>query len=166
MSNLLPSLETFAKASPIRSLSSFTSIGATGNSCNCCDFGYSRCVVLSPNNVLITIVPHRRQFTLVWPKLPHISLCFSTGLQNRSSCFHSRERHSLNTVQSIIEVIKPSDFGLPYQDLALQTPDGITLRCYLLPQTKTLSRTEASTIEDHTTTEDEVAPKLLFIVVL
>ncbi|KAF9465466.1 Alpha/Beta hydrolase protein [Collybia nuda] len=39
---------------------------------------------------------------------------------------------------SRIEVPAPSDFGIPYQDLELRTPDGILIRCYLLPQRKSL----------------------------
>ncbi|KAF8218115.1 Alpha/Beta hydrolase protein [Mycena galopus ATCC 62051] len=38
----------------------------------------------------------------------------------------------------------PSDFGLPYEDLELKTSDDVTLRCYLLPQSKELSKTHAS----------------------
>ncbi|KAF8634024.1 hypothetical protein AX17_004289 [Amanita inopinata Kibby_2008] len=33
----------------------------------------------------------------------------------------------------------PSDYGLPYEDLDLKTADDITLRCYLLTQTKLLA---------------------------
>ncbi|KAF8908147.1 BEM46 family protein [Gymnopilus junonius] len=37
---------------------------------------------------------------------------------------------------SRIDVAKPSDFELPYEDLELKTPDDVMLRCYLLPQRK------------------------------
>ncbi|RDB30001.1 Protein bem46 [Hypsizygus marmoreus] len=59
---------------------------------------------------------------------------------------------------SRIEVPVPSDFGLPYEDLELETPDKVKLRCYLLPQKQSLSRThtDAARIpEDNTETEDE-----------
>lgn len=32
----------------------------------------------------------------------------------------------------------PSEYGLHYEDLELKTSDGVTLRCYLLPQKKEL----------------------------
>ncbi|KAJ7263043.1 Alpha/Beta hydrolase protein [Mycena rebaudengoi] len=38
----------------------------------------------------------------------------------------------------------PSDYGLPYEDLELKTLDGITLRCYLLPQSRELSKTHSA----------------------
>ncbi|KAF7313337.1 Serine palmitoyltransferase [Mycena chlorophos] len=34
------------------------------------------------------------------------------------------------------DVPVPTQFGLPYEDLELKTPDGVTLRCYLLVQTR------------------------------
>ncbi|KAJ6461088.1 Alpha/Beta hydrolase protein [Mycena sanguinolenta] len=37
------------------------------------------------------------------------------------------------------DVAVPSEFGLPYEDLELKTSDGVTLRCYMLPQRKGLS---------------------------
>jgi hypothetical protein len=36
------------------------------------------------------------------------------------------------------EVPTPADFGLPYADLVLTTPDGVTLRSYLLVQKRDL----------------------------
>jgi hypothetical protein len=36
------------------------------------------------------------------------------------------------------EVPTPADFGLPYADLVLTTPDGVTLRSYLLIQKRDL----------------------------
>ncbi|KAK0473413.1 Alpha/Beta hydrolase protein [Armillaria novae-zelandiae] len=44
-------------------------------------------------------------------------------------------------------VDSPSAFGLHYEDVELKTSDGVTLRCYLLPQKKEFSRpTRFSTI--------------------
>ncbi|KAJ3532194.1 hypothetical protein NMY22_g7842 [Coprinellus aureogranulatus] len=37
------------------------------------------------------------------------------------------------------DVARPSDFGIPYQDLELKTPDNVLLRCYLLLQKRELS---------------------------
>jgi len=35
-----------------------------------------------------------------------------------------------------VDVLKPSEFELEYQDLELRTADDVTLRCYLLLQKK------------------------------
>ncbi|KAJ7621007.1 Alpha/Beta hydrolase protein [Roridomyces roridus] len=57
------------------------------------------------------------------------------------------------------DVPVPASFNLPYQDLELKTSDGITLRCYLLPQSKRLPRLHPSSTvipgEDDMT-EDEL----------
>ncbi|KAF5354203.1 hypothetical protein D9756_007024 [Leucocoprinus leucothites] len=37
------------------------------------------------------------------------------------------------------EVAKPSDHGIPYEELELQTLDGVTLRCYMLQQSKDIA---------------------------
>lgn len=44
------------------------------------------------------------------------------------------------------EVPVPTDFDLSYQDLSLKTPDGVTLRCYLLVQRKELSNHNANKV--------------------
>ena len=58
------------------------------------------------------------------------------------------------------EVPLPSEVGLPYEDLELQTPDNIKLRCYLLPQKRSLYTTyaEATPLPDEQDyrTEEEV----------
>lgn len=62
------------------------------------------------------------------------------------------------------EVPVPSDYGLPYEDLPLKTPDGITLRCYLLPLKKSLSTSHSDLIKPEMVrdfeTDDEVRVKL------
>ncbi|KZT06618.1 alpha/beta-hydrolase [Laetiporus sulphureus 93-53] len=50
------------------------------------------------------------------------------------------------------EVPLPIDFGLPYQDPELITPDGVRLRCYLLLQRKDMSHVDAPPVD---TTEEE-----------
>lgn len=53
----------------------------------------------------------------------------------------------------------PKDFGVPYEDLELVTPDNITLRCYLLPQRTGLPNLypEAARVEgEGTLSDDEV----------
>ncbi|KAI8973132.1 alpha/beta-hydrolase [Trametes punicea] len=58
------------------------------------------------------------------------------------------------------EVPVPADFGLPYQDLALVTPDHVTLRCYLLPQRKELPYLGASPMEiPESETDEEFAAR-------
>lgn len=62
------------------------------------------------------------------------------------------------------DVPVPSDFGMPYQDLELRTPDGILLRCYLLPQRKTLHADHSEAVRvpyDGPETDDEVNPLVL-----
>lgn len=64
-----------------------------------------------------------------------------------------------NPEHSISEVPLPSEFGLPYEDLELETEDKVKLRCYLLPQKRLLSTThpEAARVpNDLTETDDEV----------
>lgn len=84
---------------------------------------------------------------------------FPPGSRTGSVSFVAANNTPLNNddIYVIIEVSKPDDFGLPYQDLELKTPDGISLRCYLLPQSKSLSPPEATPVPDDTTTDDEVA---------
>jgi len=36
-------------------------------------------------------------------------------------------------------VAKPTSYGIPYEDLDLETSDGISLRCYLLKQSKNIA---------------------------
>ena len=49
--------------------------------------------------------------------------------------WHKRD---LTFLRFDLDVAAPSDFELPYENLELKTPDGIMLRCYLLPQKKDL----------------------------
>ncbi|KAJ8473944.1 hypothetical protein ONZ45_g16114 [Pleurotus djamor] len=44
------------------------------------------------------------------------------------------------------EVATPAEFGLPYEDLVLNTSDGITLRCYLLLQSKELDHPQTANL--------------------
>jgi hypothetical protein len=74
-----------------------------------------------------------------------------------------REFHTNGSGQSLDcaeDVPIPSDYGLPYEDLELKTPDGITLRCYLLPQSRELSKTHSAATplpeEEEDGTEDAV----------
>jgi len=58
----------------------------------------------------------------------------------------------------IPEVPVPTDFGIPYQPLDLETEDGVVLRCYLLPQRQDLSTTnpEAAVLPTEYENDDEV----------
>ncbi|EAU87012.2 BEM46 family protein [Coprinopsis cinerea okayama7 len=53
------------------------------------------------------------------------------------------------------EVANPGQFGMPYEDLELKTPDGVILRCYLLPQRKDLSSHPEATYLDEDFASDE-----------
>ena len=37
------------------------------------------------------------------------------------------------------DVAKPTSYGIPYEDLDLETSDGVSLRCYLLKQNKNIA---------------------------
>ncbi|KAG6811977.1 hypothetical protein H0H92_005011 [Tricholoma furcatifolium] len=50
----------------------------------------------------------------------------------------------------------PTPEGLPYENLTLETPDKIQLRCYLLPQKKELDVLAMPVEGDDTKTDDEV----------
>ncbi|KIL59739.1 hypothetical protein M378DRAFT_168878 [Amanita muscaria Koide BX008] len=60
-----------------------------------------------------------------------------------------------------LEVPLPTDFGLPYEDLPLKTPDGVTLRCYLLTQKKSLATSHSDFIKqemvDSYSSDEELA---------
>ncbi|KAF9450395.1 alpha/beta-hydrolase [Macrolepiota fuliginosa MF-IS2] len=58
------------------------------------------------------------------------------------------------------EVAKPSDYGIPYDELNLVTPDNVTLKCYMLRQHKDLVSKNPAAIQlptdsDPDLTEDE-----------
>lgn len=62
---------------------------------------------------------------------------------------------------SALEVAKPSDYGIPYDELNLITPDHVTLRCYMLRQRKNLISMNPNTFQlpaeaEYDLTEDEV----------
>lgn len=61
----------------------------------------------------------------------------------------------------IIVVPVPTDFGLPYQDVELLTPDEVKLRCYLLVQRKDLLHIGAEPFEGtEEETDEEVSSRL------
>ncbi|KAF5340323.1 hypothetical protein D9611_007810 [Ephemerocybe angulata] len=55
------------------------------------------------------------------------------------------------------DVAKPSDFGIPYQDVELKTPDNVLLRCYLLVQKRELSTShpDALFLDEGNVTEEQ-----------
>lgn len=56
------------------------------------------------------------------------------------------------------DVDLPSKYDLPYEDLVLNTPGGINLRCYLLLQTKELSQRQAAHLDyQESQTDTEVS---------
>ena len=58
----------------------------------------------------------------------------------------------------------PSDYGLPYEELPLKTPDAVTLRCYLLSLKKSLATSFPDLIKPQMIadfeTDEEVRVKL------
>ncbi|KAK0217068.1 Alpha/Beta hydrolase protein [Armillaria fumosa] len=63
----------------------------------------------------------------------------------RQYVFSVSPRDVTSRQRAVVE--SPSAFGLHYEDVELKTSDGVTLRCYLLPQKKEFSRpTRFSTI--------------------
>jgi hypothetical protein len=55
----------------------------------------------------------------------------------------------------------PTDFGLSYEDLPLRTPDGITLRSYILRQRKELGHHQAGDVEtSESQTDEEVSGEI------
>ena len=55
------------------------------------------------------------------------------------------------------EVAAPIDFGLPYQDVELVTPDDVKLRCYLMVQRKDMSNVNGAYVETKAEeTDDQV----------
>lgn len=61
----------------------------------------------------------------------------------------------------------PSDYELPYVDLDLKTADDITLKCYLLPQTRKREPNTRSIPIPRGMSEDDVsASRINFILVL
>lgn len=56
------------------------------------------------------------------------------------------------------DVARPSDFGIPYEDLELKTSDDILLRCYLLLQKRELSSShpDAAYLDVGNLSEDQV----------
>ena len=81
---------------------------------------------------------------LLRSKLPHISLCFPSGFSFRSVVLHLS---LVLVIKPHPEVDIPTKYGLVYEDLALHTEDGITLRSYLLLQRKEISHTHALQVE-------------------
>lgn len=58
----------------------------------------------------------------------------------------------------LAEVPVPTDFGLGYEDLTLTTPDGVTLRSYLMRQQKHLKHYQAGEVEaSESQTDEEVS---------
>lgn len=67
----------------------------------------------------------------------------------------------LNSNYIHVEVPVPTDFGLTYEDLPLQTSDGLTLRCYILRQRKELGHHQEGHVDTNGyRTDEEVNNKL------
>jgi hypothetical protein len=92
------------------------------------------------------------QPVILWPKLFNLPFCFSTWLENR--CVVPRFPLEIQLKWSQ-DVPVPTDFGLSYDNLDLNTPDGITLRSYLLRQRKELGHHQDGHVETSESQTDE-----------
>lgn len=89
---------------------------------------------------------YRARATLLWPKLPYLSQCIPTWLANwYVPCARSMTRFqpaltfpSQLSFRRFVEVSTPMDYGLPYEDLTLDTSDGVRIKAYLLLQRRYL----------------------------
>ncbi|RXW12178.1 hypothetical protein EST38_g13676 [Candolleomyces aberdarensis] len=60
------------------------------------------------------------------------------------------------------EVALPSDYGMPYEDVELKTPDNVLLKCYALVQRKGLPETHQDAMwadEDYATEDEFIASR-------
>ena len=100
--------------------------------------------------------------SVLWSELPNLSFCIPAGLAHRYVVIPVDSLHCpFLTIGA--EVPVPTDFGLPYQDLPLVTPDNVTLRCYLMTQRKNIPFRGAMPVEttDSETDEEVCALSLL-----
>ena len=100
--------------------------------------------------VVVAMPAHspRHRTALLWTELSHIPLCLSTRLTLWSVL------SPLSVPFSSLPVVPvPSDYGLPYEDLQLRTPDGVQIHAFLLRQREHLNRTPPP--------NDTVRPSLL-----
>jgi len=70
-------------------------------------------------------------------------------------------------LKSSSEVPIPTHFGLDYEDLHLRTPDGVTLRSYLLSQRKDVGHHQAGrvgTAMDENQTDEEVSNNMCAVI--
>lgn len=110
---------------------------------------------------------------LLRPKLSNLPLRIPTRLSDRYilSIFHLPLRSlTLTLLRRLvtsfiqIDVATPSDFGLPYEELKLDTPDRVKVRAYLLTQRRELAVGDAVVHADHGASymsDDEVCGLLL-----
>jgi hypothetical protein len=104
----------------------------------------------------------RCRTAILWSRIPNLPLRVSSWCTHW--CVKVFVILYVLIIQADEEVPVPSDYGLPYEDLPLITPDGITLRCYLLPLKKSLSTSHSDLIKPEMVadfeTDDEVRVKL------
>ncbi len=105
----------------------------------------------------------RRWAAILWSRIPDIPFRVS------SWCTYWCVKVLITLyvlIQAEIEVPVPSEYGLPYEDLPLKTPDGVNLRCYLLPLKKSLAESHSDFIKPETIadyeTDEEVRVTSLF----
>ena len=92
-----------------------------------------------------TLNSSRMWITLLWPELPHISLCVPARFTHRS--VPPSHLHSQPKPNDPADVDTPDKYGLFYTDLDLKTEDGVLLRSYLLTQRKEVGHRNAMRID-------------------
>lgn len=122
----------------------------TGNSGVCCgilvsELAWATAIYLYSTDDEDPFLLNRPWSPLLWPKLLNLPLSVPTWLAHRyevRSSIRAGGSDPFVTLTSIpwifLEVAVPTDFGLTYDDLELETPDKIRIRAYLLTQRKEL----------------------------
>lgn len=76
------------------------------------------------------------------------------------SALHITSHRELNNIPcSLYAVGTPADVGIPFEEVKLQTKDGIQLKAYVMVQTKSLSGVRgARSMQSSAATDEEVSP--------
>ena len=127
---------------------------------------------LQRSPLLVSVVPRYHSLkvptlcrcwtAILWSRIPNLPLRVSSRCTHW--CVKAFVILYVLIIQADEEVPVPSDYGLPYEDLPLMTPDGITLRCYLLSLKKSLATSHPDLIKPEMVagfeTDNEVRVKL------
>lgn len=92
---------------------------------------------------------------ILWPKLFNLSISIPSWISNR--CRTQQTSFFVNTDIPVLDVPLPSNFGLHYEDLELETSDGVMLKCFLISQKKDLGAGSSHIEISRKITEEEVS---------